>query len=165
MSDHHTALGALLRRHLHCPSCVMPIDLFGAPPGSQAIARRGLPSEEHQARVPDCGVRFSVDPENFADVVARKHAPPPDAIEAQARTMVADAPGKYLSALAAVKQTVERRVDEERRRIVDLHREGVQAAKPRKRPIRFPQHLAQRRISQEAVDEALNNPTTSGGTS
>ena len=138
MSDHHAALGALLRRHLHCPSCITPIELFGAPPDRKPLRIVAFRHKSIRLECRDCGIRFSIDPENFADVVARKHAPPRDAMEAQARTMVADAPGKYLSALAAVKQTVERRVDEERRRIVDLHRQGLGDAKPRKGAIRFP---------------------------
>ena len=116
----------------------MPLDLFGAPPDRKPLRVVAFRQKSIRLECRDCGIRFSIDPENFADIVARKHAPPPQAMEAQARTMTAEAPGKYLSALAAVKQTVERRLDDERRQIVDLHRQGVQAATPRKRPIRFP---------------------------
>ena len=49
-----------------------------------------------------------------------------------------DTPGEYLTALRNARAAVERVTRGRRSEIIDWHRQGVEAATPRKRQIRFP---------------------------
>jgi hypothetical protein len=86
----------------------------------------------------DCGLRFSVDPENLADAFAQREAPTPAMIEAKARQAAKDNPALYLDALAETRRSAARFVDEQREKVLGPHRRAVAMAKPRKRQIRFP---------------------------
>jgi hypothetical protein len=147
MTDHHPRqeLGKLLRKILHCPGCDPGLgsmmDAFAAPsmrsdkPSLRIVAYR---PKSIRLECPQCGLRFSIDPENFADVAARQEVPPPSIIEQHAKRLVADNPSQYLDALAATKAKVARKLAERRSQILSLHLEGVQKATPRKGQIRFP---------------------------
>jgi hypothetical protein len=136
-------LGALLRDVLRCPFCAAaaanPLAAL-ANLGSQHKPLRVVAFRPRSIRLEcrACGLRFSIDPENLADTFAKRQAPTPEMIERQAREATAESPGQYLDALAEFKRLAIRFEAEQRNRILGPHRQGVAAATPRKRPIRFP---------------------------
>jgi hypothetical protein len=91
-----------------------------------------------------CGLRFSIDPANYATVIATKMGPPPGLVEKEARKNSAGDPGRYLEELAKAREVVQRVLQAERDRVLNLHIQGLKAAKPRKRPIRFPKRVGAR---------------------
>lgn len=86
----------------------------------------------------ECGLRFSIDPVNLADTLAQREAPTPAMIETQARQAAKDNPALYLDALSQSKRLAARLVDEQRAKVLEPHRQALDAARPRKGQIRFP---------------------------
>jgi hypothetical protein len=148
MTSARDELGNLLRSTLHCPNC--PPSLAAVMPGplqseNGESTLRIVAYRQRSIRIEcrRCGLRFSIDPANFADVRARAEVPPPEMlqgmIEDKARSVMATNPGvEYLTALLVAKDSVQRFVDHQRDQVLNLHREGVKAAKPRRGQIRFP---------------------------
>jgi hypothetical protein len=138
----HTELGDLVRRSLRCPFCrpsleaVMPLP-SGASSTTKPLRIVAFRQKSIRLECRECGLRFSIDPANLADVIVGREAPPQEVIEAWARKDAAT-PGQYLETLAHHKKAIARKAAEERNRIVQLHRQGVAAAAPRKGQIRFP---------------------------
>jgi hypothetical protein len=86
----------------------------------------------------ECGLRFSIDVENFAHTLAEKQRPSPGQIEAQARASSADDPRQYLAALARARELADQFVGEKRQAILEPQRRGASEGKPRRGQIRFP---------------------------
>jgi hypothetical protein len=135
----HTELGDLIRRSLRCPFCRPSLEAVMPLPSGTSKPLRIVAFRQKSIRLEcrQCGLRFSIDPANLADVIVGREAPPQEVIERWARRDVAT-PGQYLETLAQVKKAVARATEEERNRILALHRQGVAAAAPRKGQIRFP---------------------------
>jgi hypothetical protein len=139
-------LGQMLRKHLHCPACgpdlasmMVPMQFHSDNGGGKASVRViAYRPKSIRLECRDCGLRFSIDPVNFADVRARQMTPPADIIENQARKLADGDAGQYLNALAAVRASAARHVRGERDRVISLHLDGVGQAQPRKGHIRFP---------------------------
>ena len=136
-------LGDLLRKRLRCPMCSAdPFAGLGALAGDDDDRKplRVVAYRKNSVRLAcrTCGMRFSIDVENFADTVAERQRPPAEVVEREAQKRTADDPGEYLTALAALRQHTDRLVDERRRAIRELQRRAVAAEKPRRGQIRFP---------------------------
>jgi hypothetical protein len=148
MGNPHTQLGDLIRTALKCPMCTQGAEGMGgmlatfAPvtmrPTTKPLRIVAYRPKSIRIECRTCGLRFSIDPENFADTVARSESPPPETIERRVRQETADSPGDYLTALHKAQQAFEHRTRRRRNEIVGWHRQGVEAAAPRKGAIRFP---------------------------
>ena len=140
-------LGKLLRKTLHCPLCPRRVELDTGGFGSvTAGAEDRAPLHVVAFRIksvrmecPECGLRFSIDPVNLADVVGRKAAMPKDQIEFEAQMMAREDPSRYLEALTRVKALNDRQVREARNRVLEPHRKGVETTNSRSSGrVRFP---------------------------
>ena len=136
-------LGDLLRKQLRCPTCPTGgLGGLGALMGADDQRRplRIVAYRKSSVRLEcrDCGLRFSIDVDNFARTQAERQRPPAKVIEGWARKEIADNPGEYLTALAALRHQVDQVVDERRQAIVELHHRALATAKPRRGQIRFP---------------------------
>jgi hypothetical protein len=116
--------------------------LLGKAPNRKPLRVVAFRQKSVRLECRECGLRFSIDPENLAETVARQKAPTPEKIEAQAREVAARDPRQYLTALASTKELAARFIAEQRNEILEPHRRGVAMAKPRKGQIRFPKRNA-----------------------
>ena len=145
MAEHpRDELGRLLRQALHCPACAPPVESMMVPlpmrskSGSSSLRVFAYRQKSIRLECRECGLRFSIDPVNLAEVMARQMTPPRDVVEEKARQLADGDPSAYLGGLARVREAANRFVEEERHRVVSLHLDGLKSTTPRKRPIRFP---------------------------
>lgn len=137
-------LGALLREILDCPMCAStdPTTLM-LQAGMRSRIDKGVRVVAFRAKAirlecRGCGLRFSINPENLADVYADQRAPDEAEIERKAVEMAADNPARYLEELTRAKAAANSYRSKKRDEILGPHRLGVTTATPRKRRIRFP---------------------------
>jgi hypothetical protein len=117
----------------------MPLEaVLGKAPSRKPLRIVAFRQRSVRLECRECGLRFSIDPENLAETVARREAPTPTQIEAQARQAAADDPRQYLATLARTNELAAQFATEQRNRVLEPHRRGVAMTKPRKGQIRFP---------------------------
>jgi transcription elongation factor Elf1 len=132
-------LGEALRQHLRCPQCSAN-PFAGHPFAGATKPLRVVAYRKSSARLAcrECGLRFSIDVENFASTIAEQQRPSDAVLEAQARERAAGDPRQYLPALARGRVLADRFVEEQRQAILAPHRRGITVDKPRRGAIRFP---------------------------
>src|SRR5215216_4024256 len=98
-------LGELLRDTLRCPMRHGGIEAMLGMSNPNAKPLRIVAFRPRSVRLEcrECGLRFSIDPENLADTIVRREAPTAAEIERQARERSADDPRQYLANLALLK--------------------------------------------------------------
>jgi hypothetical protein len=140
-------LGDALRKRLHCPMCSGALDsalamlgggAFGGDNDTKPLRVIAYRKTSVRLECRECSLRFSVDVRNFAHAVAERQRPPDDVVERAARKLAADDPTQYLHALAHCRQQADKFVVDQRRAILEPHRRGIAAGKPRRGRIRFP---------------------------
>jgi transcription elongation factor Elf1 len=142
MTKPRDELGKILRKRLHCPVC-SPTGLLAAvmaPDESDGKPLRVVAYRKSSVRLAcrTCGLRFSIDVKNFADVVAERGRPPDGEIEAAARKLSKDNPADYLAVLAHCRTRADDYVRDQRNEILQHHQAGVAADRPRRGRINFP---------------------------
>lgn len=144
-------LGKILRKHLHCPACSGQDGMAG-----MMAALRGGGDEVKPLRVVayrktsvrlgcrNCGLRFSIDISNFADVVAERERPSVREVERHARELTKDHPGEYLVCLVLCREKADEVVRDQRNEILRHHQAGLAADSPRRGRINFPERARKR---------------------
>jgi hypothetical protein len=141
MAKPRDQLGETLRENLSCPFCsATPSQLGFGMLGAQAKPLRIVAYRKTTARLEcrKCGLRFSIDVENFATTMAEQIRLPDQTVEQFARDAVEENPSQYLNALTHYRSEANRYVAEERGKILEPHRAGLAVDKPRRGQIRFP---------------------------
>lgn len=136
-------LGTLLRATLDCPLCASTDGVSALLSGVSQKDRKPLRVIAFRIRsirleCRSCGLRFSVDPDNLADVVAEKQQPTPAKIEADAREKAGNNPTAYLPTLMEMQRLAAEFRHRNREKVLAPHRRALQAARPRKGQVRFP---------------------------